>query len=153
MWDVRDLAVPSRLSRRSVPDAPRPSGSVPSGAEEARVASVRIPFRREGDQRRNTSKRPRTTSTPYSLSIENLFVRTDLGMTSGKIAAQCSHAALACFEQFRRSTKGLVKVPRLRMIRVLLSGQQRRGLTRSGRSRSTRSRRCTVTLGSRSRIE
>ncbi|KAF5312640.1 hypothetical protein D9619_003348 [Psilocybe cf. subviscida] len=27
-----------------------------------------------------------------------LVVRTDLGMTSGKIAAQCSHAALACYK-------------------------------------------------------
>jgi len=27
-----------------------------------------------------------------------LVVRTDLGMTSGKIAAQCSHATLACYK-------------------------------------------------------
>ncbi|KAF8887927.1 peptidyl-tRNA hydrolase [Gymnopilus junonius] len=27
-----------------------------------------------------------------------LVVRTDLGMTTGKIAAQCSHAALACYK-------------------------------------------------------
>lgn len=29
-----------------------------------------------------------------------LVVRTDLGMTKGKIAAQCSHAALACYKRF-----------------------------------------------------
>ncbi|KAL2040790.1 hypothetical protein N7G274_006248 [Stereocaulon virgatum] len=29
-----------------------------------------------------------------------LIVRTDLGMTKGKIAAQCSHAALACYKYF-----------------------------------------------------
>ncbi|RJE18666.1 Peptidyl-tRNA hydrolase [Aspergillus sclerotialis] len=29
-----------------------------------------------------------------------LVVRTDLGMTKGKIAAQCSHATLACYKYF-----------------------------------------------------
>ncbi|RMJ25631.1 hypothetical protein PHISP_03503 [Aspergillus sp. HF37] len=29
-----------------------------------------------------------------------LVVRTDLGMTKGKIAAQCSHATLACYKNF-----------------------------------------------------
>ncbi|KAF2639318.1 PTH2-domain-containing protein [Massarina eburnea CBS 473.64] len=32
-----------------------------------------------------------------------LLVRTDLGMTKGKIAAQCGHATLACYKQFLRS--------------------------------------------------
>ncbi|KAJ9662533.1 hypothetical protein H2201_006021 [Coniosporium apollinis] len=31
-----------------------------------------------------------------------LVVRTDLGMTKGKIAAQCSHATLACYKTFLR---------------------------------------------------
>ncbi|KAI8963414.1 PTH2-domain-containing protein [Daldinia sp. FL1419] len=31
-----------------------------------------------------------------------LVVRTDLGMTKGKIAAQCSHATLACFKTLSR---------------------------------------------------
>ncbi|KAI1007586.1 hypothetical protein K3495_g639 [Podosphaera aphanis] len=31
-----------------------------------------------------------------------LIVRTDLGMTKGKIAAQCSHATLACYKHFLR---------------------------------------------------
>ncbi|KAH8811540.1 peptidyl-tRNA hydrolase PTH2-domain-containing protein [Xylogone sp. PMI_703] len=31
-----------------------------------------------------------------------LVVRTDLGMTKGKIAAQCSHATLACYKNFLR---------------------------------------------------
>ncbi|KAF2666820.1 PTH2-domain-containing protein, partial [Microthyrium microscopicum] len=30
-----------------------------------------------------------------------LVVRTDLGMTKGKIAAQCSHATLACYKYLR----------------------------------------------------
>ncbi|GIZ40367.1 uncharacterized protein RHO25_000692 [Cercospora beticola] len=32
-----------------------------------------------------------------------LVVRTDLGMTKGKIAAQCGHATLACYKAFLRS--------------------------------------------------
>ncbi|PSS07164.1 hypothetical protein M430DRAFT_110768 [Amorphotheca resinae ATCC 22711] len=32
-----------------------------------------------------------------------LVVRTDLGMTKGKIAAQCSHATLACYKNFLRN--------------------------------------------------
>ncbi|KAI9789317.1 MAG: hypothetical protein M1816_006205 [Peltula sp. TS41687] len=32
-----------------------------------------------------------------------LVVRTDLGMTKGKIAAQCSHATLACYKTLLRS--------------------------------------------------
>lgn len=33
-----------------------------------------------------------------------LVVRTDLGMTKGKIAAQCSHATLACYKSFLRKS-------------------------------------------------
>ncbi|KAF2107318.1 peptidyl-tRNA hydrolase PTH2-domain-containing protein [Lophiotrema nucula] len=32
-----------------------------------------------------------------------LVVRTDLGMTKGKIAAQCGHATLACYKHFLRT--------------------------------------------------
>ncbi|KAH7160711.1 peptidyl-tRNA hydrolase PTH2-domain-containing protein [Dactylonectria macrodidyma] len=35
-----------------------------------------------------------------------LVVRTDLGMTKGKIAAQCSHATLACYKKLARSPEG-----------------------------------------------
>ncbi|KAI9726829.1 MAG: hypothetical protein M1828_000685 [Chrysothrix sp. TS-e1954] len=35
-----------------------------------------------------------------------LVVRTDLGMTKGKIAAQCSHATLACYKTLTRSPPG-----------------------------------------------
>ncbi|KAK7424292.1 hypothetical protein QQX98_000560 [Neonectria punicea] len=35
-----------------------------------------------------------------------LVVRTDLGMTKGKIAAQCSHATLACYKKLIRAAEG-----------------------------------------------
>ncbi|EGG08857.1 uncharacterized protein MELLADRAFT_104740 [Melampsora larici-populina 98AG31] len=38
-----------------------------------------------------------------------LVVRTDLGMTKGKIAAQCSHATLACYKALRKGNPSLLK--------------------------------------------
>ncbi|KAF9480472.1 PTH2-domain-containing protein [Pholiota conissans] len=38
-----------------------------------------------------------------------LVVRTDLGMTSGKIAAQCSHAALACYKTLRAKNPTMLR--------------------------------------------
>jgi PTH2 family peptidyl-tRNA hydrolase len=38
-----------------------------------------------------------------------LVVRTDLGMTSGKIAAQCSHAALACYKILQAKSPTLLR--------------------------------------------
>lgn len=38
-----------------------------------------------------------------------LVVRSDLGMTSGKIAAQCGHATLAAYKALLRSNPGLLK--------------------------------------------
>ncbi|KZV77611.1 PTH2-domain-containing protein [Peniophora sp. CONT] len=38
-----------------------------------------------------------------------LVVRTDLGMSSGKIAAQCSHATLACYKALVNKNPKLVK--------------------------------------------
>ena len=35
-----------------------------------------------------------------------LVVRTDLGMTKGKIAAQCGHATLACYKSLQSSSAG-----------------------------------------------
>ncbi|EPE07765.1 peptidyl-trna hydrolase 2 [Ophiostoma piceae UAMH 11346] len=34
-----------------------------------------------------------------------LVVRTDLGMTKGKIAAQCGHATLACYKVLRKAAE------------------------------------------------
>ncbi|EIM19774.1 PTH2-domain-containing protein [Wallemia mellicola CBS 633.66] len=38
-----------------------------------------------------------------------LVVRTDLGMTKGKIAAQCSHATLACYKALQQSNPTLLR--------------------------------------------
>ncbi|KAJ2795269.1 hypothetical protein H4R21_005178, partial [Coemansia helicoidea] len=37
-----------------------------------------------------------------------LIVRTDLGMSKGKIAAQCAHAALACYKDASRRAASTV---------------------------------------------
>lgn len=38
-----------------------------------------------------------------------LVVRSDLGMTKGKIAAQCSHATLACYKSLQRNNPALIQ--------------------------------------------
>lgn len=38
-----------------------------------------------------------------------LVVRTDLGMTKGKIAAQCSHATLACYKTLQRANPAILR--------------------------------------------
>ncbi|KAG0150981.1 hypothetical protein CROQUDRAFT_37414 [Cronartium quercuum f. sp. fusiforme G11] len=38
-----------------------------------------------------------------------LVVRTDLGMTKGKIAAQCGHATLACYKALRKANPTLLR--------------------------------------------
>jgi PTH2 family peptidyl-tRNA hydrolase len=38
-----------------------------------------------------------------------MVVRTDLKMTKGKIAAQCGHAAIACYESLQRSNPELLQ--------------------------------------------
>jgi len=38
-----------------------------------------------------------------------LVVRTDLGMSSGKIAAQCGHATLACYKALYKTNPGLLR--------------------------------------------
>ncbi|KAF7794116.1 hypothetical protein EIP86_005246 [Pleurotus ostreatoroseus] len=38
-----------------------------------------------------------------------LVVRTDLGMSSGKIAAQCGHATLACYKALLKTNPGLLQ--------------------------------------------
>ncbi|ORY95912.1 peptidyl-tRNA hydrolase PTH2-domain-containing protein [Syncephalastrum racemosum] len=38
-----------------------------------------------------------------------LIVRTDLGMTKGKVAAQCGHATLACYKAARKANQGILR--------------------------------------------
>ncbi|KAH7104711.1 PTH2-domain-containing protein [Auriculariales sp. MPI-PUGE-AT-0066] len=38
-----------------------------------------------------------------------LVVRTDLGMTKGKIAAQCGHATLGCYKALQKSNPSLLR--------------------------------------------
>ncbi|PIL29592.1 hypothetical protein GSI_08228 [Ganoderma sinense ZZ0214-1] len=38
-----------------------------------------------------------------------LVVRTDLGMSTGKIAAQCGHATLACYKALQKTNPALLK--------------------------------------------
>ncbi|KAK4122600.1 PTH2-domain-containing protein [Parathielavia appendiculata] len=46
-----------------------------------------------------------------------LVVRTDLGMTKGKIAAQCSHATLACYKTLSRAAQQTPQSPEAQILR------------------------------------
>ncbi|KAI1438567.1 peptidyl-tRNA hydrolase PTH2-domain-containing protein [Xylaria sp. CBS 124048] len=71
----------------------------------------------EGEAEARNAKRAAETAhpTPTAVSAGSnpneecklvLVVRTDLGMTKGKIAAQCSHATLACYKALSRGASG-----------------------------------------------
>ncbi|OAA55926.1 mitochondrial peptidyl-tRNA hydrolase [Niveomyces insectorum RCEF 264] len=58
----------------------------------------------------NSSSKAKDGTTPLSPPGNEecklvLVVRTDLGMTKGKIAAQCGHATLACYKSLRRGAE------------------------------------------------
>ncbi|KAL2759554.1 hypothetical protein ACRALDRAFT_1028124 [Sodiomyces alcalophilus JCM 7366] len=61
------------------------------------------------DRRDGLRQAPVARQTPAIVDNGNeecklvLVVRTDLGMTKGKIAAQCSHATLACYKSLSRA--------------------------------------------------
>ncbi|KAI1764306.1 PTH2-domain-containing protein [Hypoxylon sp. FL1150] len=71
-----------------------------------------------------TSARPTIEEGPANEECKLvLVVRTDLGMTKGKIAAQCSHATLACFKTLSRAAQRNPSSPEAR----LLQRWERRG--------------------------
>ncbi|KAF7920853.1 uncharacterized protein EAE98_008882 [Botrytis deweyae] len=56
-------------------------------------------------EKKNKEKKEKSEGGPVDTGEECklvLVVRTDLGMTKGKIAAQCSHATLACYKTISR---------------------------------------------------
>ncbi|KAL9089094.1 MAG: hypothetical protein Q9165_005907 [Trypethelium subeluteriae] len=58
----------------------------------------------EDEEAEDTKQELRTFSDSNEECKLVLVVRTDLGMTKGKIAAQCSHATLACYKAFLRQS-------------------------------------------------
>ncbi|TVY81272.1 Peptidyl-tRNA hydrolase [Lachnellula suecica] len=66
----------------------------------------------EADKRDGLKAAAPAAAQPQKPSLEDndeecklvLVVRTDLGMTKGKIAAQCGHATLACYKNFLRNS-------------------------------------------------
>jgi peptidyl-tRNA hydrolase len=68
----------------------------------------------ESDSTSSSSHQPLSSFPTQTHSEEHklvLVVRTDLGMTKGKIAAQCSHATLACYRTLRgrASARGVLR--------------------------------------------
>ncbi|KAJ9149396.1 PTH2-domain-containing protein [Pleurostoma richardsiae] len=87
--------------------------------------------RRDGLRARSEKKKAGGDSSSADVADANpneecklvLVVRTDLGMTKGKIAAQCSHATLACYKTLSRAAQKAPSSPAAR----LLSRWERRG--------------------------
>jgi len=80
-----------------------------NGFEADKRDGLRFVSKKPADKKKESEKQFGSTKaekTDWENSDEEckmvLVVRTDLGMTKGKIAAQCSHATLACYKNFLR---------------------------------------------------
>lgn len=75
---------------------------------------------RVGDAKGN-SETAKPAAAPATNSNEEcklvLVVRTDLGMTKGKIAAQCSHATLACYKTLSRAAEKAPSSPEAQILK------------------------------------
>ncbi|KAJ1877541.1 hypothetical protein LPJ57_003903 [Coemansia sp. RSA 486] len=60
-------------------------------------------------KKQTTKGSSRIDSMPTEDTKLVLVVRTDLGMTKGKIAAQCCHATLGCYKRALREAPGMLK--------------------------------------------
>ncbi|PHH82825.1 hypothetical protein CDD82_4697 [Ophiocordyceps australis] len=74
-------------------------------------ADRRQGLRANANPTEKTASSDQATETGIPAAVSNgqecklvLVVRTDLGMTKGKIAAQCSHATLACYKALSRAS-------------------------------------------------
>ncbi|KAI1160070.1 PTH2-domain-containing protein [Nemania serpens] len=81
---------------------PEPEGDDAGGRSARGEAEAAYP--------RQTAVNP--GSNPHECKLV-LVVRTDLGMTKGKIAAQCSHATLACYKTLSRTASSSADAARV----------------------------------------
>jgi PTH2 family peptidyl-tRNA hydrolase len=91
------------LGRITASAAPSPSSSSSSSASPS-AAKESKPIATDDDYETESESGDDELGT-FASSREEcklvLVVRTDLGMTKGKIAAQCSHATLACYKALK----------------------------------------------------
>jgi len=96
--DSSDEELMERLSKETA----SPSSAVNNDSDSDADAST--------DEDMSDAVPPSTLSSFSSHALEEcklvLVVRGDLKMTKGKIAAQCSHATLACYKSMSRSSAG-----------------------------------------------
>ncbi|KAH8835419.1 PTH2-domain-containing protein [Flagelloscypha sp. PMI_526] len=76
--------------------------------------SVDVPLLKDDSEGNDSDGEDIADGDIAALSVEEeckmvLIVRTDLGMSAGKIAAQCSHATLACYKTMLKSNKRLLR--------------------------------------------
>jgi len=93
-----------------------------NGEEADQRDGLRVP---EGEPKKSTGAAVAPAAADSSEECKLvLVVRTDLGMTKGKIAAQCSHATLACYKTLFKAAQRAPGSPEARLLRRWERGGQ-----------------------------
>ncbi|KAK0208500.1 PTH2-domain-containing protein [Desarmillaria ectypa] len=112
---VIGLWVGSNVSPRNPAKSEKPHGQAVEAAGKGLKAADSLRDNSEDDESDSEAEEEDSgdlSSLKISLTEECtmvLVVREDLGMTSGKIAAQCSHAVLACYKSMLSSNVPLLR--------------------------------------------
>ncbi|KAI1095489.1 PTH2-domain-containing protein [Rostrohypoxylon terebratum] len=88
-----------------------------------KMSKQRKPKNAKTDEKEDSSRPPLADAPANEECKLVLVVRTDLGMTKGKIAAQCSHATLACYKTLTKAASRNPSSPEAK----LLQRWERRG--------------------------
>jgi len=113
VWSIRGYLISPALAEERHRNFNDPVESEESDVDESDTLLDHAPSWSNGlqaDRRQGLSARALADQQPKPALDKNsneecklvLVVRTDLGMTKGKIAAQCSHATLACYKALAR---------------------------------------------------
>ncbi|KAH7347819.1 peptidyl-tRNA hydrolase [Plectosphaerella cucumerina] len=89
--------------RKGQPEKKASAKKAAAPKPEPKIEAVKpAPAAEESESEEETEKAPIVDTGKEECKLV-LVVRTDLGMTKGKIAAQCSHATLACYKALSRA--------------------------------------------------
>ncbi|KAK4101409.1 PTH2-domain-containing protein [Parathielavia hyrcaniae] len=136
VWSLRGSMIPPELAAERQANLHDPFESEESDVEEETLLDHAPNWANGEDADRRQGLRASATAAaaPPSSSSTNgpgsqlrispneecklvLVVRTDLGMTKGKIAAQCSHATLACYKTLSRAAQQQPQSPAAQVLR------------------------------------
>ncbi|GJE87793.1 peptidyl-tRNA hydrolase 2 [Phanerochaete sordida] len=101
-WGVKAASGPKSPSKRRRESKPAEAATPPSAEDEESDSEMEEEDLADGDL---SSVKPGSRE-PCKMV---LVVRTDLKMTTGKIAAQCGHATLACYKALQKTNPALLR--------------------------------------------